>query len=735
MRSSYTHTSASSAYTEAGQHTHRLPSHPIAVACAALVLSLSLTSVARAQSADSTPSVPASAEATTSGDELPPVVIKAKRENRLSKGATGLPMEIKDTPQSISTIEQEAITDYGLSGSNDALKLGTGINVEEYETNRVALNARGFEIQSTQIDGLGVSNEWGVVVGQQDTFLFDKIELIRGANGLLTGVGNASGTVNYVRKRPTNKDEGEVELTAGSWGLRRAAVDYNKVLTQDGKWSGRVVAIQEDKDSYLRALGNERTSFYGVVDGQVGDDGVLTAGITYQKGKQKSPMWGSLTLMRADGTQAEFDVSSSTSQDWTYWNTESTSAFVEYTHALNADWEAKVSYTRKRSNEQTKLLYAYSTSGVLNNDNTGLVGWPYRSDSDKENSVLDANISGSFDALGRRHNLIAGISRSTQEHSTLVYSVDASDMLQSLPAFPYGGDAYAEPDWGTASPSTASTQTMTRLYGSSQLALTDAFKAVVGVNAVRLEREGSSFYGPAVTSTDYPTINKASPYLGFTYDFAPNLLGYASYSEIFQYQDQLDANGRYLDPMKGVNTEVGVKGEWLEGGLLTTLAVFGAEQKGVATYGGLTASGQYFYVPKDVKSRGIEVEVSGRVTPNDSFTLGLTHLKLTGADGQDTFEWIPRTTINLRYDTRLTALPQLKMGVAGRWQSDIYKEGGASQDAYFIANAFASYDITKDVTARLNINNLFDRQYIGGLAYGAIYGAPRNVAITLNWKL
>mgnify|MGYP000576629229 CR=1 FL=1 len=128
------------------------------------------------------------------------------------------------------------------------LRYATGINVEQYETNRTEFNSRGFQIMLTQIDGVGMTNDWGTVVGQEDTYLFERIELIRGANGLLTGVGNASGTINYVRKRPTNKDGGEVIATAGSYDLGRLALDYNKVFTADGSWAGRLVVAHEDKD-------------------------------------------------------------------------------------------------------------------------------------------------------------------------------------------------------------------------------------------------------------------------------------------------------------------------------------------------------------------------------------------------------------------------------------------------------------------------------------------------------
>lgn len=669
--------------------------------------------------------------------ELGTVVVTNKRANRVSKGATGLPLEIKDTPQSISSIDQAEMSDYGVTGSNDALRLLTGINVEQYETNRAVFNARGFDIQLTQIDGLGMSNDWGTVVGQLDTFLFDKIELIRGANGLLTGVGNSSGTINYVRKRPRNKDEGEVGVTVGAHGLARGTLDYNKVLTGDGRWAGRLVVAHEDKDSHLRALHDKRSTVYGVIDGQIGTNGMLTLGFTHQDSKQKSPMWGSLTLNRVDGSQAEFDVSASTSVDWAYWNVRSNSAFIEYTHGLGQAWEAKLTYNKRRADEDTRMLYAYSpTTGALNLDNTGLSGWPYAGVVSTDNDLLDANISGEFTAFGRQHSLIAGISHSIQDTRTAERDVDPAAMLQPLPAFPYSGDAYPEPAWGAVNSGSTGKQKLTRFYAASKLAVTDALRLIVGANAIKLQREGSSRYGNTVTSTGYPDTKETSPYLGVTYDFTPGVMGYASYSDIFQNQDQTDIDGNYLAPMKGVNLELGVKADWLERKLLTTFAVFGAKQEGLATYAGINpATSLYWYVPKDVESKGIEFEATGRIGRDSRLSLGLTRLELTGPDGADIYEWVPRTTVNLRFDTQPAALPKLKWGIGGRWQSDVHKVGGARQDAFLLANAFASWQLSNDLVVRLNINNLFDKKYVGGIQYGAIYGAPRNVALSLEYKL
>lgn len=704
-------------------------SHALLTLSACALACLATLDEARAQSQADVP-----AESRPQETTLQKVTVTAKRERRVSKGATNLPLEIKDTPQSISTIDKETLRDFGASGSNDALRFATGLVVDEWETNRTSFQARGFDVMLTQIDGLGMTNDWGLVESQKDAYLFERIEVIRGANGLLTGVGNASGTINFVRKRPTNKDGGEVIATAGSYGLKRLALDYNKVLADDGSWAGRLVVAHEDKDSHLRALHNRRSTVYGVVEGQVGNDGVLTLGLTIQDARQRSPMWGSLTLPYADGTLADFDVSVSTSQDWTRWNNRSIDAFAEYTHTLSADWEGKLTFNHREGKDSTRLLYAYSLTGTLNNDNTGLFGWPYRSQGDTRTDVVDANLTGRFSAFGRRHEAIFGLSHSRQKNYTISYDAGGSIGLP-LPAFPYGGDVFPEPDWGATSVGADGNQQITRLYAATRLALTERLKGIVGANAISLKRDGTSIYGGGVALTNEKT-NKLSPYLGLTYDITPDVLAYASYSDIFQAQDQRDVNGAFLAPMKGVNTEVGLKAEWLDRKLLTTFAVFGAEQKGLATIAGFDpVAQQNWYEPKDVKSRGFELEVTGRLDEDTRLSLGYTQLRLTGPDGKDIYEWVPRKTLKLLAESRLPMLPALKLGGAARWQSDISKIGGARQDAYLVASAFAACELSDFATVRLNVDNVFGKKYLRTVQYGAIYGAPRTASISLEYKL
>ena len=198
-----------------------------------VLAALSTQAQAQAQTADS---VAGGAKAA----ELEEILVVAQRARRVSTGATNLDLDIKETPQSITVVSQEQMEQFGVDSLNDTLRLATGIQVEEWETNRTQFLARGFEIKNTQIDGIGLPNNWGIVTGATDMFGYEKLEVIRGANGLLTGVGNSSGTLNLVRKRPTNDTQALVGVSFGSWDGKRVEADYSTPFTDEGTWAGHV---------------------------------------------------------------------------------------------------------------------------------------------------------------------------------------------------------------------------------------------------------------------------------------------------------------------------------------------------------------------------------------------------------------------------------------------------------------------------------------------------------------
>jgi outer membrane receptor for ferric coprogen and ferric-rhodotorulic acid len=668
--------------------------------------------------------------------DLAAVLITAQRDERVSRGATGLDLDIKDTPQSISVVSRERMEDFGTTNLNDALRLATGINVEEWETNRTNYMARGFEIKNTQVDGVGLPNNWGIVTGAMDAYGYEKLEIIRGANGLLTGVGNASGTINYVRKRPTNAARGEVSATGSSWGGKRIEADYSTPLNESGAWAARLVVAHDDRDSYLRGLENQRSYVYGVVDGQLGERTTLALGYSFQQADTDGNMWGALVLTNSDGTQAEFPRHASTSQDWTYWDTRTHNAFVELDHALGERWSLKATYNFRDSREDDELFFAYTLTGLDPQTGAGLVGNPGKYAGSDRAHLGDLALKGSFDAWGREHALMFGISQAGSASQLDTFPVPADDpSWGALPPFPYAGDAVAEPAWGERGEYDHNAQRLRRTYGATRLSVSDRVRIIGGFNLVEYHRDGVNWAGTPFEQTE----KEVSPYAGATFDVTDALLLYASYSDIYQPQDQYDINEVYLDPSKGVNYEVGLKFDALGGRLLTTLAWFTAKQKGLSTFVGLNDNGNYYYEGVDVDSRGFEFEAVGRLGQHTDLVLGITSLALEGANGEDIYEWVPRHTVNLAVTSRLPALPRLKLGVSGRWQSDISTVDGYTgvtvrQDSYATLNAFATWDVTPQASLRVNVGNLTDEKYIGSLYQIGYYGAPRNYAVTLGYR-
>lgn len=87
-------------------------------------------------------------------------------------------------------------------------------------------------------------------------------------------------------------------------------------MVESDKLRGRTVVVKQNKESYLGRYANDKTVVYGVVEGDVTDSTLLTLGYSLQQSDSDSPMWGALPLYYTDGSQTDYDVSTSTSSDW-----------------------------------------------------------------------------------------------------------------------------------------------------------------------------------------------------------------------------------------------------------------------------------------------------------------------------------------------------------------------------------------------------------------------------------
>ena len=119
--------------------------------------------------------------------------------------ATRLVLTPRETPQSISVVTRQAMDDFNMKSIDDVMRYTPGITVATYDSERTAYYSRGFAIQNFQYDGIPILQDAQYSSGHTltDTVMYDRVEILKGATGLLTGAGGPGGTINMVRKKPT----------------------------------------------------------------------------------------------------------------------------------------------------------------------------------------------------------------------------------------------------------------------------------------------------------------------------------------------------------------------------------------------------------------------------------------------------------------------------------------------------------------------------------------------------
>lgn len=674
-------------------------------------------------------SAPASSAATQE------VFILGTRAKRSSKGATGLDLSLAETPQSLTVLDRDTLDAFGLDTVNSVLRMTTGVNVEAAETDRTYYNARGFDIRSFQVDGVGMPFD-GLIAGSLDTAIYERIEIVHGANGLLTGTGNPSGTVNYVRKRPTNDVQASAELTLGSWKRRRLEADVSTPLVASGQWAARAVAVVENQDSWLDLYQHRNRLFYGVIDGQLGDRSTLTVGFTRQDSRSEGVMWGALPLLYSDGTQADFEPSTTISQRWTFWNVRSDSAFAELAVRLGPDWRLKSELRRDRAREFTELFWTFPS--VIDRDTgSGIYGWPGKFDQFTRRTLWDTSLSGRFEAWGRTHEATVGLglARSrTDYHEHEDPNLTADPYHYAMPAFPgWTGDEYTRPAFGPGVLAAQWDEHLNRLYGATRLSISDDVKLVLGFNAVDAEKNGFSFGTPADQSE-----RAVSPYVGTTWRLNDVLNAYASYSEIYQPQSTVNRELRPVGSARGKSYEIGLKTEWFDRKLLATVAAFQAQQDNLEEFVGYTGTDfTAYYEGVSVRAKGFEVELAGRPARSLQLHAGFTHVSLKDPQGERARPFIPRNTMKLLAQWKVPGLPGLEVGASARWQDAIYvdlAEGRVTQGAYGIVGLNAAYEFGSGVKLSASIDNLADKKHLTSLQWDqAYYGEPRSFSLRLGW--
>ena len=658
--------------------------------------------------------------------------------------ATGLGLTLRETPQSVTVITAQRILDQNLDTVADVVVNAVGVSVNEVDDVRNTFNARGFEINNYQVDGVPLA--WTLAGGAGETMadvsIYERVEIVRGATGLLTGAGDPSASINLVRKHANSKEfTGYVNGGYGRWNNWQVSADVGGALNESGSIRGRAVVKYEEGENFIDLFEDKKAVFYGVIDADITENTLFRVGASHQEESPTAPAWGALPSWYSDGSFAVWPRSKTASADWTYWDTQNQNIFANLSHTFSNGWEIVFNYNWLRNAEQTEILYV---SGQSDKDTgLGLFSYPFKDDGESIQNSFDIQLKGEYGLFGRDHEFVVGALHSKQKLETTTF-----DAL----AFPAPGN-FNEWDGSFPNPGFSETGTLavdmdtkqTGIYGATRINVSDAFKVIAGGRLASWDRKGVN-YSPEF---DFGDDGVFVPYAGLLYDVTENHRVYASYTEIFQPQNAQDRNGEFLAPIVGKSYEIGLKSSFLDEALQTSVAVFRIEQDNLAAVDpGQFIPGTPFEASRAIEgatSEGFEVEVIGQPAEGWNISLGYSLFKAEDANGAKVNTDHPRQLLNLFTTYRLPgAFDGLVLGAGVNWRSKNYTDANnpvtgepsrLEQGSFALVNLMARYEINEHLSLQANVENLTDKTYYSQIGFYSQYryGTPRSYFVSLNY--
>lgn len=670
-----------------------------------------------------------------------------------TRTATRMDLSLRETPQSISIITRQQMDDQGLTGVAEALRQAPGITVNRDNTEGYSFYARGFLVENYQFDGVpSLSSAGGNVRDNYsitDAAMYDRVEILKGATGLVNGAGNPSGVINLVRKRPTADFQAHASLGMGAWDDYSGEVDVSGPLTEHGQVRGRFVALEQESRSFIDYLKTRKRVLYGIVEADLGDSTTLSLGGHVQKNKGEATTNAHLPAFYADGTAARFSRSTNAADRWAQRHQDTQQVFATLTHDLGEGWRLNAHLGQRKY--ESREVIAGMSSATIDVDSHSVAhgyfaGTAARFDTDTTEDNLDLQLFGAYTLGGRTHKLVLGYTAARTKAMSSRWDGATDPLIPDAFGWDNNATAPSTYEWWWT-PHIKARQKIAS--AATVLQPTDRLSLILGGRVMDYRWRLDSVFASNARSQAATRINqKFIPYAGVTFDLDRLHTAYASYTDVFKPQAySYDANDRQLDPLTGKSYEVGVKGRYFDGKLNGSAALFQLKQDNYAVNdpsGAMRPSGGVAQVAiQGVTTRGMEFELFGELRPGWQLGTGFTYIRPRDAEGDRVSTTQPEKTFKLATLYRLPgAWRQVSIGGNLQWQAGTYFTqtiAGAprrfEQPRYAVAGLVAGMALSRDLKLTVHVDNVFDKKYYAGIGnYNTVYwGAPRSLRARLRY--
>lgn len=688
-----------------------------------------------------------------------------------SKMATKTPTDYMDLPQSVQVLSEQLIKDQAARQTTDLYRSISGVTQFSYS----GITARGFRQDQVRYDGVQGDPYSGFSIPQ--LFNVEQVEVLKGPTGMLYGAGQPGGLLNYVTKKPQFYQQSpEIALFAGNEGLIGGNFETTGIINDNETLAYRVGGFYQNKDGFRNNTDEENallsagltwlvsdyadlTFQYDHIDQDLGgnrlrgvpvdDNGNFLTGINYNANEKTD-----FQRLKADVFQviANSEISTNLTNTTVFriLSNERTQQYHE-----NAGLVGDLDPAIKAASlpllnllgfpaEDTAMLRQFRDQKRENNEWSLTVDFVYEASlNGLEHTMLFGADYTKVDA--KSHNKFSDLTRTTDpdnfEDPSEIFNpgihVPTLDIIN--PVYNADSSTYKLFDRGV----TEAKSTRLGIYLQDQVRINEQWIVIAGARFDKFEDKD-------ITGELKVDDDKISPRIGVIYQPDNNMSIFANRSEGFNPQSlsSQPTIGDIFDPEISTQHELGIKNNWLNGDLNTTITAYDIVKEDVTVGNPAFTEGSGIAEQVqigEVTSKGIELDIIGDITENWTGTINYAYneAKITGGSPEDIsnaigdeFANAPDHTLGIwnRFD-----LPNFNSSFAFGmdYVSERISLDGQKVKAYITWDA--SWQTTFDrVEVQINLKNIFDKEYATGgfnKRNGHFPGEPRSILLQVNYLL
>lgn len=636
-----------------------------------------------------------------------------------ANGAMRTSTSLLDTAQSVTVISDIIINEQLATTLGEVLSNDASLTAGSKQRNREVFNLRGFELSSSTGYLRDGHQHWSHY--QQPIEILQQVEVIKGPSSILYGQSGPGGLINMVTKKPTAQTLFNASADVDQHGSTRFMLDASGALTDAEDLRARGILVKQDVDywrEYQNGENRERDRFLGafIVDYDISDNALVR--VHYDRTDDEAGLDTGAWI--DDNANVIGDDKTIRDMSWAFTDITVENVGIDFKVFINDNWQVKLGYNEQTFERQRFESAPRKPGNFVEGDS--YESRPYDRFDDWQFKTAFIDFIGEFETAGVHHQLLIGANSLDYYYGQRRTSADSFNFIAGQ----------AEPSRPTVSYKTDDTISETEydyygIYVQDLITFSPQWQLSLGGRYDKQTREDAN-------------NESFVPKVGVLYHPNASATIYASYSEGFEPQgsdtlvneDDIN-NGMKLDAVTSEQKEIGVKWQLFDDRLMLSGALFDISKNGTLVTETLDVPvGDLISETNQIgeqRHKGVELTAQGAATDR-LFVMASTMYLDANYERDEDLEG-KRPTDAPKWSASLWTRYELNDAIA--FNAGAFYEGERfadnantiTKDAYTRVDVGATYKLKvskTDVNLRLNIENLFDEDYLAG-------GGTNNVTI------